>query len=521
MKYIDVVGDPIRVCVETEKGLVSLPDKDAGDVAVELAREGGRLKVYVAADQTPVCRVWLIWEARETRGARVLGDAWERGYGDLEWRGVAPDRVMPWYVLCADENGTCGYGVETGAAAMCSWRLDGHHLRLCLDVRNGGSGVVLGGRRLLAATVLSRPAQPDETPYQAAKALCRAMCPAPRLPREPVYGGNNWYYAYGNSSHERIMEDARLMADLCGDAAARPFMVIDDGWQLCHNDSCNGGPWTAGNYRFPDMAKLARDMKAAGVRPGIWFRPLSTSECFPEECYRGDVTGGKERTLDPSHPFVLEWAEKTVRQLADWGYELIKHDFSTYDIFGRWGFQMGGELTRPGWHFFDRSRTTAEIILDLYRALRRGAGDRTLLLGCNTVSHLAAGIFEIMRTGDDTSGVEWARTRKMGVNTLAFRMPQNGTFYASDADCAGITGKIDWELNRQWIGLLAVSGTPLFLSVDPEAVTGEQKEYLREAIQTWLSVKREAVPLDWMDTACPEEWDTDKGRMTFSFPEDF
>ena len=46
----------------------------------------------------------------------------------------------------------------------------------------------------------------------------------------------------------------------------------------------------------------------------------------------------------------------------------------------------------------------------------------------------------IQRTGDDTSGKTWERTRVMGVNTLAFCLPQHGVFYEIDADCVGIMG---------------------------------------------------------------------------------
>ncbi len=107
---------------------------------------------------------------------------------------------------------------------------------------------------------------------------------------------------------------------------------------------------------------------------------------------------------------------------------MIKHDFSTSDLCGRWGFEMGDAMTADGWAFADRSRTTAEIIIDHYRSIREAAGDDVVVLGCNTIGHLSAGIFEISRVGDDTSGQEWARTRKMGVNTLAFRLPQHGAF---------------------------------------------------------------------------------------------
>ena len=33
---------------------------------------------------------------------KILGDHWERGYGDLAWRGIEPERIMPWYMLVSD-----------------------------------------------------------------------------------------------------------------------------------------------------------------------------------------------------------------------------------------------------------------------------------------------------------------------------------------------------------------------------------------------------------------------------------
>ncbi len=92
------------------------------------------------------------------------------------------------------------------------------------------------------------------------------------------------------------------------------------------------------------------------------------------------------------------------------------------------GFDMKDSITSPNWNFNDRTKTTAEIALDLYRAIRQAAGDGIYVIGCNTLSHLSAGIFELCRIGDDTSGREWDRTRKMGVNTLAFRLPQHNKF---------------------------------------------------------------------------------------------
>jgi len=184
----------------------------------------------------------------------------------------------------------------------------------------------------------------------------------------------------------------------------------------------------------------------------------------------------------------------------------VKHDFSTYDITGRWGFDMKDSITAPGWNFNDRTKTTAEIILDLYRNIREAAGDGIYIIGCNTMSHLSAGIFEMCRIGDDTSGNEWERTRKMGINTLAFRLPQHNRFYAVDGDCVGLTTKIAWSRNKQWLDLLAQSGAPLFISAQPEATGEAQKAAIKTAFAQAAKVQPLAEPLDWMENIQPKKW---------------
>src|SRR6185295_14004058 len=141
----------------------------------------------------------------------------------------------------------------------------------------------------------------------------------------------------------------------------------------------------------------------------------------------------------------------------------------------------------------------------LYAAIREGAGN-ALLIGCNTVSHLSAGVFDICRIGDDTSGRDWPRTRKMGVNTLAFRGAQHGAFYVADADCVGVTNAVPWNLNRQWLDLLARSGTMLFVSLAPDALGAEQRRDLKDALALAAVSHPLAEPLDWQRSVYPSKW---------------
>jgi alpha-galactosidase len=483
-------------------------------------KSGTEMVVTLSAPKTRLTRLRLRWHGAFPAGCRFLGDHWERSYGDLEWRGLAGERLMPWYFLAHDGRAMHGFGVKTGAASICCWQADAGGMTLWLDVSNGGGGVELGRRRLEAATIVVRKGVAGEPPQVAAREFCQVMCEAPRLPAKPIYGSNNWYYAYGrNVSAAASLKDAALMAELMPpDAGNRPFVVMDMGWGAARDGA---GPVAQTNSGYPDMPGLARQMKDLGVRPGIWTRPTLTTEKRAES-WRLPPAGGRPKgeliTIDPSIPEALSYIAESISTIRGWGYELIKHDFSTFDLTGRWGFEMGPDLTDRNWHFQNRGKTTAEIILDLYRTIRQSAGD-AVLIGCNTIGHLAAGLVEAQRIGDDTSGREWSRTRKMGVNTLAFRMPQHNTFFAADADCVPITREIPWNLTRQWLDLVARSGTALFISADPAVVATEHKPALKAALAEAARAHAPAVPLDWMDTTVPQRWRLDGKTVQYDWYE--
>jgi hypothetical protein len=302
-------------------------------------RGPGGLHVHISSPNKGISRVALRWNQKFAETTLFLGDHWERGYGDLQWRHVQPERVMPWYFTAHDPSSgsTIAMGVKTAPSAICFWTADPSGITLSLD-------------------------------------------------------------------------------------------------------------------------------------------------------------------------------------------QFIKHDYSTWDAFGRWGFEIGAELTLGDWHWQDQTRTHAEVLLNWYTAMREAAGD-AYLLGCNTIGHLAAGLFEIQRTGDDTSGRIWERTRKMGINTLAFRMPQHRAFFVADADCAAHTSQTPWEMDQQWLDLVARSGTALFISVNPVGITEEKKAAFGRAVRLALdggdAVEMDGgiEPLDWLTNTCPERWRLGKQTKTYNWIE--
>ena len=394
-----------------------------GDVCVELRVGEEGVHIELIGHRSPVTHVELHWSQAMPVDGLFLSDHWERSYGDLGWRGMEPDRPMPWYFLLAQGARTYGAGVRTGCAALCWWDAGPQAAVLTLDVRSGGLGIRLGGRRLLAAEVVESVSKEGESAFQFARRFARMLCSDPLLTKEPVYGANNWYYAYGQSSQEQILADTEETSSLCSNSQNRPFSVIDMGWEDV--DCREGSHWRRGNARFPNMAGLADRIRDLGARPGIWYLPLLAMESVDPRWtlpFRKSLVGPAETVLDPTVPDVLERIRGDVETMKRWGYELIKHDFSTYDALGRWGFDMVDTITDGSWVFQDRTLTTAEVFLRLYRTIGEAAGG-ALVMGCNTFGHLCAGNVHLQRIGDDTSGREWERTRKMGVNAFGLSRP--------------------------------------------------------------------------------------------------
>lgn len=509
---IDILRKPDDMIVHSYNG--------NEDIVVETELVGRKLNLYVTANKSHPIFVTLRWNYKADEPVRIMGDKWERSYADLEWRSLNGENFMPWYFLASNGKDTTCCGVEVRPNSFVCFQYDASGVTAWVDLRNGATGVHLNGRRLHACTFLCEHYE-GMSEFKAAQKFCKVMCTDPILPKEPVYGSNNWYYAYGKSSYEEIMQDADLIAMLAGQNENKPYMVIDDGWSV--NSCC--GPWVP-NERYGDMKKIADEFKAKGLKPGIWFRPLHDTEAYEQhpEWRISRIVNNEEQKfyLDPSNPEVKQYLRDTIRKITGWGYQLIKHDFSTFDLFGDYGAALNGKITTKysGWSFYDRTKTNAEIVLDFYKLIREEAGD-AVIIGCNTISHLCAGLVEVNRTGDDTSGNHWSRTRALGINTLAFRLCQNKAFYMVDADCVGVRPNgVPWKMNRKWLDLLAKSGSPLFASINPSELTEEMKKDFIEAYKINSVQKDEAEPLDWTYNNEPHKWLINGEVVEYDFIED-
>ena len=466
--------------------------------------------------------VRIKWPGRLPRETLVLNDAWERSYGDLEWKSLAETRVSPWYFLASVSNRTWGVGVETGPGAMCCWEVTTNGTTLVLDLRAGGQPVRLGGRTLKACRIVRAESREGESAWAFGRRFCRMMCPKPKLPKTPVYGYNDWYCAYGKNTATNFLADAAYIMECAKGCANPPYVVMDDGWQrnsppVVHESG--RGPWDAAGPNFGmDMPTFCGRIAALGAKPGLWYRPLRAWDELPEE----QRLLANRDYLDPTVPAVKARIVEDMRRFRNWGFKLVKIDYLSYDLAQIWPCDRqkhDGRYIQDDRAWRDSSRTTAEVMRDLYLTMKDAAGDDVVIIGCNAFNHLAAGVFELQRTGDDTSGKDWNWTKNHGVNTLAMRSIQDGAFFKIDADCVGLAeeGAVPWELNRQWMDLLGRSGTPMFVSWRRQLAGPEVRKALADAFRRASSERPTIEPFDWQRTRTPNKWRDADGTVDYDW----
>ena len=175
------MGIPDIVTVITdEKTYISRGQKnpaEEGLTRVEfLEQDNGQTVSVTSRDSLRFVK--LRWNYRIKKQAQFLTDAWERGYGDLCWRGMSGGRCMPWYFLAAEQEKTLCFGVKVRPSAMCFWQADTKGITLFLDLRCGGNGVLLAGRTLKAAEIVCMEGPAGNT-FETAREFCRRMCTDP------------------------------------------------------------------------------------------------------------------------------------------------------------------------------------------------------------------------------------------------------------------------------------------------------------------------------------------------------
>ncbi len=512
---VSVLRKPDGVRGATEKSVYRFEERSGCDVAYEYRVEKTSAKVFVMPSKAPVTYLKLRFRGDFSGVDKIYGDDWARcSYiHPLEWKTLLPERRMPWFCYVVVGNKTYCYGVKTGCDCFPSWYIDPKGITLFLDLTNGSGGTDLQDA-LLACEVVELEGEEGEAVYSVAQRFSKIMCENPVFPKEPIFGVNNWYWAYGDISAESVLYEADYLMKMTKGTKHRPYMIIDDGWQKWRvpgSGNYIGGGWEP-NGKFGDMKILCDKLHEKGAKAGLWFRPLLTREEFPEEQILTEGFGGK--ILDPSHPAVLEKVEEYARRICGWGFELIKHDFSQIDMFGSFGddpeINDDEKLFTKKRAFYDKTKTNATIIKNLYKAIQKGAGGADVI-GCNVFGHLSAGIHSVHRVGGDTSGHSFEITRADGVNSM-MRLPTNKAFYLIDPDCAAFTAMVDAEMNLDFLEMCAITGVTTLASVTPDILTKEQMERINEIYKRIDKSEAEYGIKNYEKTSCPDTFISKTGE---------
>ena len=522
MEFISVLREPDLVLgalsdtpyrFEEEKERCECP------VKYEYKIEKNSAKVIVYPSGKPIKYLKLRFRGDLSFVDKVYGDQLERSApkAPLEWRSIIPHRIMGWYSIAAGGGSAVGYGVKTGADSFAFWQLDAHGVTLFLNLMSGNEGVDLK-EPLVACEVVMYNGREGESTYSVHRELCRLMCDKPKISHGPMFGVNNWYWAYGDITREIVLSECDALMDMAEGAVSRPAMIIDDGWQLNRTYSGNnyiGGPWLP-NDCFSDMQSVAEDIKKKGARPGIWFRPLLTLGRIPEGALLHKKSGGQ--ILDPSHPYTKERVFADAARIRGWGYEIIKHDFTTIDITDRANLSSeayAAAVVSENISFYDKTKTTATVIKELYQTISN-ATEGADVIGCNTVSHLTAGIHSVNRVGGDTSGRLFEWTRQCGVNSV-MRLPQNELFYIVDPDCAAFTDRVDPSLNLDYLEMCAITGMTTLASVTPGILTPKDKKRINSIFRTAAENKLRYIIDDYDKNSSPEKFISEKTGERIEF----
>ena len=511
--YIDLLRQPDLVLFQYEDSPVRWEEPDSREeqsARLDYTVKDGAGIITLYPSERPYTCVKLRFRGDLSDARLVMGDSIERigpttGL-DAKWVAPMAEQVLPWYFHLYDGEVLHSFGVKTGPAVFCTFNCDEGGITLWLDVRCGSRAARLS-EPLVACEVVCREGKTGEHPFYAAQAFCRMMCEKPNLAKEPIYGVNNWYWAYGNIDCETVMRESAYLSEMTVDCVTRPHMIIDDGWQINHRAGYNGGPWDKSNARFPEMSEVAEKIRENGARPGIWFRPLLDT-WGPADAKSPGGINPVGFTLDPSHPYTLEKVANDVRHLVSSGFELLKYDFSVFDGLKR---QTGVDGMGA---FYDTTKPSCYIMRQLYRTIEEASGNANIL-SCNVINHLAAGLHAAHRSGDDTSGRNFEQTRISGVGSFT-RLAQNGTFFALDPDCAAFTDMVAHDINLDFLELAAITGAVAIASVTPDTLTKDEMTRIRKIYRIASEGGLGAYPRRFIGENEPAHFITPDGK-TFDY----
>jgi hypothetical protein len=273
-------------------------------------------------------------------------------------------------------------------------------------------------------------------------------------------GWSSWYHLTNRITGKDILgvvDEVKKQPDIL-----RPQVIqIDDGYQDID------GVWDA-NVKFPEgLPFYARKIAETGARPGLWMAMTLIGVKAPwlqDPRNMESVWGGKFRMeskfrpdqsgyIDPTNPRAKEHIADRIRHAVESGFTYLKLDFNNIGAGGWW----------------EKKRTSFQIMRDHYTNIRQAAGESTYILFCSEHPDRAVvGLVDSTRTSHDAA---WGDLRSTMDDVLrSYQL--NGRWGAIDNDTYYLAANVQSvcpvkggdDLLRTWISMMGLSSGAAFTS---------------------------------------------------------
>lgn len=406
--------------------------------------------------------------------------------------GLYPDRTH--YRIPEPEGLRTGYGVlalriESGSVLLgfTSCRrfigrlsFDGVRLRISLDTENRvlAPGAHWELEEFLALTGPERAPLFDQLAQHIA--VHHPPILPPILPPSVPTGWCSWYCFGPDVTAQNLSDNLGWIKIQLPELR---YIQLDDGYQPTMGDWLDTGPAFGGSVQ-----RVLKEIASQGFEPALWVAPFIASESsqlfqqhpdwFVQDAsgapLRSDTVGfggwrlGPWYCLDGTHPAVQDHFEALFRTLnRQWGVTYFKLD-ANY-----WGAIHGG-------HHFDKNATRIEAYRRGMEAILRGAGENSILLGCNHPIWPSLGLIHASRSSNDIER-SWESFTTTGRENLA-RGWQNGRLWWNDPDCLLLTGDLPENEFVFHATLLYATGGMLLSGDDLTTLPPERRTILKKLL---------------------------------------
>lgn len=300
----------------------------------------------------------------------------------------------------------------------------------------------------------------------------------------PPAGWMTWYAVKFDASEEKVLSNARFMAEHLKDFGADTVWVD---WEWYHQ-SYEKERFDGVDCFHPDPKKypnglgyLADEIKKLGFVPALWMGFTNDVQMTEYEKEHPEISLAHYETWSGKYYYDITQPEylngflpKAVQQVKDWGYQAVKYDTLPNCIFAHERFH--GNMLNP-------DITTYEAFVGMIKKTRELLGEDFFMLACGGyISSIlwSAGVFDGSRIGPDL--FTWEKFL-MTIGRIRQYYPLHNIALITDPD--NVVLRDEYSNYNQAVSRLCVVsllGLPLTFGDDLPELPAERVDLLKRAL---------------------------------------